>query len=216
MPSRSDFTSLPWSAMPASQLSSRWYLKRAWRLVAMSPGRAAGALRVAAAAHRLRPAGRLEVDPPARRLDRVHRHRDRVAEPQRAGRCLRPISAVRSSFRSYQSPRMRRTGRKPSQARRRPPPGSKLTNAPASITPRHLALELLLPAPLDAASCSSRKARQTSSASRSSAIASRSVAVQCDGDLARARAPAAGPPPRRASPAARGARRGRGSGGSAR
>ncbi len=57
---------------------------------------------------------RLEVDAPARRLDRADDAR-RSGSPRRSRRpVFRPTSAVCSSFRSYQSPPIRRAGRKPS------------------------------------------------------------------------------------------------------
>src|SRR5919108_6370709 len=85
-PSRSDFTSEPWSTMPASNFSSRLKRKLACLFVAMSPG---AALRLPFLAMALRVClDRIQIYAAARRVDALHLHLDRVAEAQAAARAL--------------------------------------------------------------------------------------------------------------------------------
>ena len=235
LPSRSDFTSLPRSAMPASILSSSWNLCRARRLVATSPPSAffdflliasplarsggapptAAASRLARATLPLRLAlaafGRQQVDAAARLLDAVDADPDRVAHADRG--------AVAGSD-------QHRLGRielvalaAADQARRQEPfvdIGHRAAEADEGAAADH-ALEISpsnrVSGPRSNSSRRSRKAAQTSSPARSSWRS-----------LARARSTVRPPGPCSAwlvllgapAPAARGARPGRGSGGSAR
>src|SRR5436190_7805426 len=78
LPSRSDFTSLPRSSMPASILSSTWNLCRARRLVATSPLTGSlGPFDFFAIGCLL---GRQEIDPTAGRVNAVDGDGGRIAD----------------------------------------------------------------------------------------------------------------------------------------